>query len=745
MKKQLLIGSLIGLGYLGAAAQDVKVRAEEKNSDNGTTTFAALDKNSDNGEKLLKSHFKAGANTNFSAMQNSSDEMGFTHTKYQQYFKGVKVEHGNYILHTRNSQVETMNGDYKPVEESFGVIASSSQATALTAAQNFIGASEYMWNTSDASLYYPRNKESFTPQGQLVIVENFRGNSVSERTKLRLAYKFDIYATEPLSRQDVYVDAATNQILFSNKVIKHAAATATFATRYSGSQSGSTDSFSGSFRLRDVTRGMGVETYNMRQGRNYSTARDFTDANNNWTAAEFNNAAKDNAALDAHLGATKTYDYFKMVHNRNSYNNANAKIKSYIHYSRSYVNAFWNGSVMTYGDGDGVNFAPLTSQDVCSHEIGHAVCETSANLVYSYESGALNEALSDIWGNSIEKWAFPAEASWYIGEKFDIKFGKGFRNMANPNEFGDPDTYLGTNWYTGSGDNGGVHYNSGVLNYCYYLLVNGGAGTNDKGNAFNVVGISLLDAGKIIYRMETVYMTSTTNYAGARTGAIQAAKDLFGAGSQQEKSTTNAFYAVGVGAAFPMSVTASVAAPTNLTESRTTETSFDASWKLVNGAVEYDVEIWDGKRWNNFQTTKFGNVEISGLTNGLAVTWRVIARDKDGSEASSLSKFLDLRRNMLGKLAERNSVLDVNLYPNPSNEFVRVSYQAETTGQVQVQLVDLMGRVYVQEATAVQTGENQFQYRIGGLKVGNYLLKVTEVPEGNAKPKSYTKNLVIEQ
>ena len=506
MKKQLLIGSLISLSYLGATAQDVKVRAEEKNSDNGTTTFAALDRTSASGEQLLKSYFKAGASTNFSAIQQSSDEMGFNHVKYQQYYKGVKVEHGNYILHTRNSQVETMNGDYKPIEEGFGIAASLNEAGALNAATGFIGASEYMWDTPDASLYYSRNKESFVPKGQLVIVENFRGNSTSERSKLRLAYKFDIYATEPLSRQDVYVDALNGQVLFSNKVIKHAAATATFATRYSGTQTSTTDSFSGSFRLRDVTRGMGVETYNMRQGRSYSTARDFTDANNNWTAAEFNNAARDNAALDAHLGAAKTFDYFKTVHGRNSYNNANAKIKSYIHYSRNYVNAYWNGSVMTYGDGDGVNFAPLTSQDVCSHEIGHAVCETSANLVYSYQSGALNEALSDIWGNTIEKWAFPAAASWYIGEKFDIKYGKGFRNMANPNEFGDPDTYLGTNWYTGSGDNGGVHINSGVLNYCFYLMVNGGSGTNDVGSAFSVVGIGLADAAKIIYRMETVYI-----------------------------------------------------------------------------------------------------------------------------------------------------------------------------------------------------------------------------------------------
>jgi Zn-dependent metalloprotease len=97
------------------------------------------------------------------------------------------------------------------------------------------------------------------------------------------------------------------------------------------------------------------------------------------------------------LGAEKTYDYWTSVHGRNSFDNAGAAIKSYVHYSSNYDNAYWNGSVMTYGDGSGTYFDILTSIDVAAHEIGHAICSNTANLAYQPESGAMNEAFSDIW------------------------------------------------------------------------------------------------------------------------------------------------------------------------------------------------------------------------------------------------------------------------------------------------------------------------------------------------------------
>src|SRR5262249_49114357 len=139
--------------------------------------------------------------------------------------------------------------------------------------------------------------------------------------------------------------------------------------------------------------------------------------------------------------------------------------------------------------------------------------------------------------------------------------GTGIRNMANPGTFGDPDTYGTGNWYTGTGDNGGVHWNSGVQNFWFYLLSQGGTGSNDYGNAYSVTGIGMTDAAAIAFRNLTVYLGANSQYTDARFYAIVAAEDLFGACSQQVISTTNAWHAVGVGNTFNATVSASFTAP----------------------------------------------------------------------------------------------------------------------------------------------------------------------------------------
>jgi len=205
---------------------------------------------------------------------------------------------------------------------------------------------------------------------------------------------------------------------------------------------------------------------------------------------------------------------------------------------------------MTYGDGDGVNFTPLVCLDVVGHEITHGVTQYSANLRYLGESGALNESFSDIFGNEVEfaKEGVPGSGTgnWRMGEDITPS-GLGIRNMQNPNEFNDPDTYLGTYWVTtGSGDAGGVHTNSGVQNFWFYLLCEGGSGTNDHGNAYNVSAIGFTKAAAIAYRNLTVYLTPSSNYYAARVGAINSAIDLYGAGSPEVQAVMDAWDAVGV-------------------------------------------------------------------------------------------------------------------------------------------------------------------------------------------------------
>ncbi|GAA4003409.1 M4 family metallopeptidase [Hymenobacter fastidiosus] len=482
------------------------------------------------------------------------DQLGFAHERYEQYYKGIKVEHASYTLHAKQSAVVSMSGDFERISN-LNVTPALTAQSALQAALRFVGAKKYMWQDAaeEAGLKQQDQNPSATykPQGELVIVENQRAIGSEQLGQPVLAWKFNVYAQQPISRAFIYVDAHTGEVVLQDNIIKHVGATGTFATAYSGTQSSATETATGGYRLRELTRGLGIETYNCKKGNSYTAAVDFIDADNSWT--EYNNANFDNAALDAHWGAQSTYDYFKNVLGRNSYNNAGAKIKSYVHFDDTpggagYENAYWNGSVMTYGDG-ATRFRPLTSLDVAAHEIGHAVCSSTANLTYSNESGALNEGFSDIWGAAVEYYKAPAKQTWLIGEDID-KVRPALRSMSNPNAESQPDTYGGTYWYTGTGDNGGVHTNSGVLNHWFYRLTVGGSGTNDKGTTFSVAAIGIDAAAKIAYRTESVYLTASSNYAAARTYSIQSAKDLYGAGSAQEIAVTNAWSAVGVGAAY---------------------------------------------------------------------------------------------------------------------------------------------------------------------------------------------------
>lgn len=253
------------------------------------------------------------------------------------------------------------------------------------------------------------------------------------------------------------------------------------------------------------------------------------------------NASYDAAAVDAHYYAGVTYDYYKDVFNRNSYDGKGAKLVSSVHYGRNYNNAFWNGSQMVYGDGDGVNFIEFSGGlDVIAHELTHAVTDTTADLIYQNESGALNEAISDIFGTLVESHA-NINPDWLIGEDIYTPGinGDALRSMEDPTVNGDPDHY--SKRYTGTSDNGGVHTNSGIINKAAYLLSQGGT---HYGVTVNGVGKAAL--GDIFYRALTTYYTASTNFSQARAGAIQAATDLYGASSSQVQSVKDAFSAVGV-------------------------------------------------------------------------------------------------------------------------------------------------------------------------------------------------------
>lgn len=604
-------------------------------------------------QQLFKDQLGIKGNSNFTKIKSEIDKLGISHEKFQLFHNGIKVEFATYTLHSAAGKLSSMNGEFYKTDL-LNTIPTLSPDQAFAKALQQIGAQTYLWEIPEDAKMFNYKK----PVGELVWLPILDGdNSNTKDTPLRLAYKFDIYATKPVSRGDIYIDAITGETLFYNATIKHLGeyshgkaetnsgnqnkmvVPANADTRYSGSQTIQTTLSGANYILADATRGNGVNTFNMKKGTNYSNAVNFTDADNNWTTAEYNNANKDNGALDAHWGAEKTYDYWSTVHGRNSYDNAGAVIKSYVHYDVAYDNAFWDGSVMTYGDGSGTNFDILTSLDVAGHEIGHAVCEKTANLAYQKESGAMNEALSDIWGACIEYFAAPSKSTWLIGEDIERRSGHlSLRSMSNPKAEGQPDTYGGTNWKNPNcsfpfsyNDYCGVHTNSGVLNHWFYILSIGKSGTNDKGKSYSVTGITIEKAAKITFRLESIYLTANSTYANARTYGIQSATDLYGAGSAEVIATTNAFYAVGVGDAYagPTDTTAP-SAPINLAASGTTDTTTNLSWTASTDNVAVTgYNVYNGA---SLITTVAGTTfNVTGLTASTAYTFTVKAKDAAGN------------------------------------------------------------------------------------------------------------------
>jgi len=533
----------------------------------------------------LNQNFKISNDLNFILIGTEKDNLNEIHYRYQQTFKGIPIYGSIYIVHTKNNKVISLNGKILDKFDSDNNI-SLNENQALSFALNYVNAIKYKWEIPEEEklIKQYKNNENATyyPKGELTYIPE-NGNLNSQ--KFVLSYKFDIYADKPLSKQDIYVDVFTGKIVMTRNKLFTTDVTGTVHTTYSGVRTMTADSYGGSYRLRETGRGNGIETYNCQATTTYSNT-DFTDTDNDWNNV---NAQQDEVATDAHWGTEMTYDYFFYKHNRNSIDNAGFKLISYVHYDVSYVNAFWDGTRMTYGDGD-ATYSPLTTLDICGHEITHGLTTNTANLDYQNESGALNEGFSDIFGTCIEWYAKPPlTPNWAIGE--DI--GAAFRNMSNPNNFSQPDTYLDEYWYTGTGDNGGVHTNSGVLNYWFYLIAHGGSGTNYNGDSYSVTGITIDTAATIAFRALTVYLTNTSVYADARTFTIQATVDLYGSCSPEVEAVTDAWYAVGIGAQYSASVASDFSAcpvsfsttPAYTTFTNSTTNGVSYIWYFGDGAT----------------------------------------------------------------------------------------------------------------------------------------------------------------
>lgn len=612
---------------------------------------------------FLQSVLGLEATTTFEATRTTTAAKGIKITVFQQYNNGIKVEHGVFKAISKKNIVQGFTAEYYNLA-SISAAPTLSESAALQKAFDFVGATSYAWDyvltLGDSPQHVAAYNELY-PKGELVMVDDYGTTEVD----IYLAYKFNVYAAEPLSRADIYVDATNGKILLNDAIIKHADANGknkiaktirptinTYSanangplralvagsndlqaigdTRYAGRRNFDTTlNENGFYELKGTTpTGIPNETFSFEGRGGIPLNVDLTalsesifdgdggllevseTADNEWNTEEHrkdtfdgpadnypakNEANNDDVALDAHWGAEIVLRYWSEIHNRSSYDDKGTGVKNYVHYGDAYDNAFWNGTAMTYGDGTyqgGTNpngsFAPLTSLDVCGHEIGHGVCEFTADLVYAKESGAMNEGFSDIWAASVENFVLVGIDSllpyipWGVGEQIDERDGglepgkpgsRALRWMDDPKAAGDPDCYDGDNWVPVTGpncvtpspgnDQCGVHSNSGVLNKWYYLMVEGSGQVisggldkvsvedqlTDAENTYKVEPIGFDRADQITYLAETT-LTPNATFLNMRDASILAAQLLYGVASDEEIQVTNAWYAVDIGAIY---------------------------------------------------------------------------------------------------------------------------------------------------------------------------------------------------
>ncbi|MGG2093751.1 M4 family metallopeptidase [Bacillus sp. S13(2024)] len=488
-----------------------------------------------------KKDYKLGAKSaeeSFKVQKVEKDSVGgATVVRLQQMYEGVPVWGSTQVAHVgKDGALQVVSGTVAPELDKKEKLKNKNKIEgkkAIAIAQQDLGFTPKYEVDPSADLYVYQNGEDTTYA--YVVKLNFLdpepGNYYyfieADSGKVLNKYNTIHNATENKSPIKPAAGTSVKPVTGTNKV-------GTGVGVLGDTKSINTTLSSSSYYLQDNTRGAVIYTYD---GKNRTTLPGtlWADADNIF------NATRDAAAVDAQYYAGVTYDYYKNKFNRNSYDNAGGALKSTVHYGSNYNNAFWNGTQMVYGDGDGTTFIPLSGGiDVVGHELTHAVTERSSNLIYQNESGALNEAISDIFGTLIEYYD-NRNPDWEIGEDIYTpgKAGDALRSMSDPTKYGDPDHY--SKRYTGTSDNGGVHTNSSIINKAAYLLANGGT---HYGVTVNGIGNDKVAA--IYYRANTVYFTQSTTFSQARAGLVQAAADLYGANSAEVAAVNQSYDAVGV-------------------------------------------------------------------------------------------------------------------------------------------------------------------------------------------------------
>ncbi len=571
------------LWVLNPVQLDNKALSERTYTSDGRITFAKF--NSDlvpysrkQAPEVLKTYLQLPL-TSQATFLRSARVGDFDHDRFQQRYKGIRIENGIYTVVSKENTIELMMGEFYQVPENFNSSPKLSESEALSKTLKHIGAKKYIWESVEREAALKRKKNdpnaSYFPKGELLVYEHSLGKSNTKK-EFRLAYKFGIASIDPPISRYVYVDSNSGEILSSKDARRYEGVQfpspkppididysrciidreycieqGTAMTRFSGLQSITTWTAgkTNHFELKDNSRGGGIYTYS------WEFVKDplediqllnipMIDTNNSWSQSEYHDNYNHDALLDAHWGIEMTYDYFKSIHNRLSYDGDNSRIFNNVHYFNAFVanNAYWDPvteeiyyvycphkNSICKGFNLPILLDPkyedFTSLDIVSHEFGHGINGDLAGFNLDMEPGALDEGFSDIWNvgvnNYVNKVLGMQKNIWLVGD--ETVPGGGMRSVSNPKSTTvmspGPNTYHGDLW---DFEDNEAHTNSLVLSHWFYTLSKGKQGFNDYECTYNVSGIGIEKAERIAY-VALLFLSSTSGYTSARTYAIIAA------------------------------------------------------------------------------------------------------------------------------------------------------------------------------------------------------------------------------
>ena len=440
-------------------------------------------------QEFFNSILNVGNDKTFVKSDTYVDEFGGLHEKYDQYFEGIKVSGGGYVLNFLQGCIVYANGNYIPIEkaDTHPLLSSHDALQNFARHENIKIESE---EKCEATLLILAQKES--PKAKMPTSHLVYEVSVASASKCGL------------------VNAQNGEVEFSTSSVENFSSNATLETLYSGSQQVNTQYYNGVYHLVDSTRNAVIHVWDMHDTEYNSVKTEIVDTDNIW----YKNERLSNYQYlghDVYWGLLQVYDFLKEKYNINSFDGHGHDITAYINYGNQIDRAAWDYNSLSFRFSHYTqSFNPLVSLDIIAHEFGHAVSTYKTNWVNSSyldtltneqktEINSCNEGLSDIWGVIVESHVKGTSGRWQIGEEccdgFSYTCWRDIEHPENTNAYNKiATTYHGLRYELNSDE----HIKGGLFPRWFYLLTNGGSGTNELGESYNIAGVGFDLAERLI-------------------------------------------------------------------------------------------------------------------------------------------------------------------------------------------------------------------------------------------------------